>query len=207
MKRLGVGILLSVVVTFFLFVFMSYLIQSNTRNLSQEKSPVLEFSIVEPDEKDRVKDRRPPKKPQPPKQPPPPQAAEVKDKSKPTRNMVNLDLPKMDLGIDGSGMYLGNVGTDDGMGDGDAIPTLMFRPAYPRQALMDGTSGFVRLRFTVQSDGTPRDAVIVESNPRRLFNKSALRAIYKWKFRPRKVDGVNVEQSNMFFTMEFKLEE
>ncbi|PIP80786.1 MAG: energy transducer TonB [Gammaproteobacteria bacterium CG22_combo_CG10-13_8_21_14_all_40_8] len=206
MKRLGLGAIFSVVVTFFLFVFMAFLIRTTDKGIDRVKTKVLDFTIVQPDDAERTKARKKPKKPEPPKEPPPPQAAAAPSKNKPMQNMVNLDIPKLQLGVGGSGAFLGNVGSNDGMGDGDAIPTLLFNPQYPRQALMDGTEGFVRLKFIVQSDGSPRDVVIVNSNPKRLFDKSALRAIYKWKFRPRKVDGVNVEQS-MFYTMVFKMGE
>jgi protein TonB len=39
-----------------------------------------------------------------------------------------------------------------------------------------------------------KDARVVESEPPRVFNREAIRAILKWKFKPRVVDGVAVER-------------
>ena len=50
-----------------------------------------------------------------------------------------------------------------------------------------------------------KDVEIVDANPRRVFDKNARRAIYKWRFKPRVVDGKAVEQPNMYYTLEFKL--
>jgi protein TonB len=35
---------------------------------------------------------------------------------------------------------------------------------------------------------------VVDSDPPRIFNREAIRAILKWKFKPRVVEGVAVER-------------
>jgi protein TonB len=35
---------------------------------------------------------------------------------------------------------------------------------------------------------------VIDADPPRIFNREALRAILKWKFKPRVVDGVAVER-------------
>jgi protein TonB len=47
----------------------------------------------------------------------------------------------------------------------------------------------VEIEFTIEPDGTVSDPKIVASNPRRIFDRNAIRAIYRWKFKPRIVDG------------------
>jgi protein TonB len=54
---------------------------------------------------------------------------------------------------------------------------------------MSGKEGWVKVAFTITARGTVTDAVVVESKPRRLFNRSALTAIRKWRFKPQVVDG------------------
>jgi protein TonB len=69
------------------------------------------------------------------------------------------------------------------------IPIVRIEPQYPRQALIEGVSGYVVIEFTIEPDGSVSDPKILESQPRRMFDRNAVRAIYKWKFKPRIVDG------------------
>jgi protein TonB len=67
-------------------------------------------------------------------------------------------------------------------------------PQYPREALLKGIQGWVRVRFTIMEDGSVDDPIVVESEPRRLFDRAAIRAILRWKFKPRIVDGKAVRR-------------
>lgn len=67
-------------------------------------------------------------------------------------------------------------------------PTHQAEPAYPRGELLAGKEGWVNLGFTVQPDGKPSDIRVVESSHRN-FEKAALRAIAKWRFKPKTVNG------------------
>jgi protein TonB len=79
-----------------------------------------------------------------------------------------------------------------GNGDGNPIPLLRIEPAYPRKAARNRKEGWVKLAFTITERGTVIDPEVLESRPRRLFNRSAMAAIRKWKFRPRVIDGAPV---------------
>ena len=37
--------------------------------------------------------------------------------------------------------------------------------------------------------------VVIDSKPPRVFNREAIRAILKWKFKPRVIDGVAVDRT------------
>ncbi len=113
-----------------------------------------------------------------------------------------MNMKGLDSAIAGTGPFIGGT-----MTDGEAIPWVVIQPQYPRKAAMDGVQGFVTLEFTVQPDGSPKDVRVINSNPRRMFDRAALRAVYKWKFKPRVEDGIAIEQHNMRYTMEFKLEQ
>ena len=69
------------------------------------------------------------------------------------------------------------------------IPLLRFDPVYPRKAAQAGTEGWVKVEFTITAQGDVIDAVVVDSRPRRVFNNSALKAIEKWQFKPRVING------------------
>lgn len=57
-------------------------------------------------------------------------------------------------------------------------------PEYPREALLNGTSGWVRVAFEVQQDGRVDDVSVVEADPPRVFNRAAVRAVKRWRFQP-----------------------
>jgi protein TonB len=48
-------------------------------------------------------------------------------------------------------------------------------PTFPRRARSYGVSGSVLVRFSVDVEGNAIGAVIVESKPRRMFDRSAMR--------------------------------
>lgn len=74
------------------------------------------------------------------------------------------------------------------MGDGPLVALYRVSPVYPMIAERKGLEGFVTVRFDVNELGAVENAVVVESsNP--VFNKSAVAATYRFKFKPRIFDG------------------
>ena len=67
-------------------------------------------------------------------------------------------------------------------------------PIYPNRALEQLVSGWVELQFTVASDGTVHDVVVVDSSPRVTFDKSAIAALRRWRYTPVTRDGIAVPQ-------------
>ena len=62
------------------------------------------------------------------------------------------------------------------------------------------------MEVLIRADGTVTRARVMESDPPRLFDEAALRAIERWKFRPKIVDGTPVEQRAKQ-TIEFTLQQ
>ena len=82
---------------------------------------------------------------------------------------------------------------------------MRINPIYPRDAAMNGIEGWVKLEFTITETGTVKSPRVIDSKPPRVFNREAMRAILKWKFKPRVVDGVAVERlatQTIDFTLE-----
>ncbi len=50
------------------------------------------------------------------------------------------------------------------------------------------------VEFTITEDGGVEDPDVLESEPRRMFDRNAIRAILKWKFKPRIIDGKPVRR-------------
>ena len=73
--------------------------------------------------------------------------------------------------------------------DGPLVSMVLAQPVYPVRAAQDGIEGFVVVEFDVGVDGTVSNVRIVESS-HRLFEKSAINAVRKFRYKPRVVDGV-----------------
>ncbi len=74
------------------------------------------------------------------------------------------------------------------------MPIVRIEPQWPREALVAGIEGYVVVEVTIAADGSVKEAFVIESNPRRLFDRNVIRAVLKWKFKPRIINGVAVER-------------
>ena len=68
------------------------------------------------------------------------------------------------------------------------VPTLKTKPSYPPRALRSGIEGVVTVEFTIALDGSVKNPTIIKSNPPKIFDRSVLKAIKKWKFNPKTVE-------------------
>lgn len=194
--RTVIAAILAAGVTFGLFVFMHKLISSGGGNNNElEGISGIHFGPVDIPDDVITRSRRVPKKPPPPKDPPPPPKMEISKVDQVTQNMPQLDVPNLNNPlVGGEGMFIGNFGNVDRTEEGDVIPIVVIRPMYPRDAAMQGLEGWVKVGFTITEIGTVKSPRVLEAQPPRIFNREALRAILKWKFKPRVVDGVAVER-------------
>ena len=69
----------------------------------------------------------------------------------------------------------------------------IIEPDYPRDARRRGEHGTVILSVLVGRDGLPREVVVSRSSGYRPLDRSARDAVLRWRFRPVKVNGENVE--------------
>lgn len=198
MKNLRVLLasVLAVGVTFGLFLFMHKLISSGDDDRAElDAIAGIHFGPVEIPDEIMTKNRRKPKKPPPPKDPPPPPKMQISKMDQQVQNMPQMNIPSLDVPmVGGSGVFIGNFQQVDQTAEGDIIPVVVIRPMYPQEAAMDGTEGWVKIEFTITEVGTVKDPKVIDAKPKRIFNREAIRAILKWKFKPRVVDGVAVER-------------
>ena len=188
--RFLVCTVLGLFVALALFLVMHGLISgSSSIDRDDNEYARLDFIQIDLDELENLKRRAPPPKPKPPKKPPPPPKITVDNPEQAPRDMPRIEMPKISLGIStGSGPYLGKWSAGAG-GEGDVIPIVRIEPQFPREALINGISGWVEVEFTIEPDGSVSKPRVPASEPSRIFNRNAIRAIYKWKFKPRIVDG------------------
>jgi protein TonB len=90
--------------------------------------------------------------------------------------------------------------------EGDYLPIVRVAPVYPARALSRGIEGYVDMSFTVTTTGTVKDPIVVFSTSS-LFDRAATRAVLKFKYKPRVVDGVPVEVPGVKTRISFQIEE
>ena len=88
----------------------------------------------------------------------------------------------------------------------DLTALAKFPPQYPPWALQRGLEGWVMVRFTVTVIGAVRDVVVVESS-HKVFERSAMAAAAKFKFRPRLINGDPVEVTSVYNKIVFELDQ
>ena len=82
-----------------------------------------------------------------------------------------------------------------------------YPPEYPPAALSREQQGYVVVVFKVNQDGSTFDAYVSESEPRGVFDRSALKAIAKFKYRPKMVNGVAQVAHNQRYLFRYDLEQ
>lgn len=202
--RLAGSIALAVAVTAGLFLFMQYLIGGGIGvNKNDEDFGAIRFGPVEIEDELAVKSRQKPPKPPPPKDPPPPPKLRVQNVQQQQTPMPRLNMPKLDIPVSGSGPFLGNF-SGALIAEGDVVPTVRISPQYPPRAARQGLEGQVTVEFTITETGSVIEPVVIEtSSP--VFNREAIKAISRWKFKPRVIDGTPVAR-RATQTLEFNLD-
>lgn len=202
MVRFLVSILLGAAVTFALFSFMAFLIASGARNDEEKlENIVVEVNTTPPKSSAEQRRRVPPPPPPPPKTPPKPQAPEPEANTADggiSFNMPGVQMAGVDAGMSAPGSGFGK--------DGDATPIVRIEPKYPVQAARDGKEGWVRLSFTINEIGGVEDVKVIEAQPKRIFDKEARRALRKWKYKPKVVDGKPQKQFGLTVQLDFKMD-
>jgi TonB family protein len=88
--------------------------------------------------------------------------------------------------------------------DQDVIPLVRIAPDYPPEALRQGLEGRVILEFTVTAEGAIKDISVVESSAP-IFEEPSIRALSRWRYSPRVIDGSAVERVGIQTVISFAL--
>jgi len=201
MLRILTSLVIGAVITFLLYLMMATLLKgSGDRPAAQQERIVIEINTTPPDTETQV--RRPPPPPPPPPPAQPPKAPQPVPEQTASAGTVGFNMPGLDLGTSGTGL-----GDPSGMlRDGDATPIVRIEPRYPVQAARDGLQGWVRLRFSIMEDGSVDEVEVIEAEPRRVFDREAIRALRRWKYSPKIVDGKPIKQTGQQVQLDFTLD-
>ncbi len=82
--------------------------------------------------------------------------------------------------------------------------TYKVAPKYPKKAAKRRQQGWVKVQFIITVAGKVKSPFVVASKPNGVFDKAALKAIRRWKFKPKIVNGQRVAQRAVQ-TIKFKL--
>ncbi len=196
--RYAISIGLGASVTFGLLFVMQLLIATGRGALTEATSfRVTDFVRVERNEvieSKRDQPEKPPEPEQPPEMPTPNQADSFDNSM-----AVSMSAPSMEANLN-----VGGVGF--GISDGEYLPIVKVAPVYPNRALTRGLEGWVIVEFTVTPQGTTRDAVVVESTSS-LFERAAVEAALKFKYKPRVIDGQAVEVPGVRNKITFEIQD
>jgi len=90
--------------------------------------------------------------------------------------------------------------------DGPLVAVIVVSPEYPLKAVVDGLDGHVTVRYDVTAIGTVANVVVLESS-HRVFEAAATKATYRFRYKPRVVDGVAQETRDLRYRFVFRMEE
>ncbi|MCV6615559.1 MAG: energy transducer TonB [Cellvibrionaceae bacterium] len=184
--RLIIAGAVALAVTFGLFVLMHTLIAANMQEPEEGKETKI-ADIHMPETKIETRyDTEKPEKPEEPDQPPPDMPEPEFDTPDVNPDALNMGAPKVQAKLNVAGV--GGFSSD-----GEYLPIVKVQPQYPRRALSRGIEGYVIVEFTVTKSGAVRDPVVVEADPPNIFNKAAMKAALKFKYKPRVIDGEPIE--------------
>ncbi|CAM4180432.1 energy transducer TonB [Pseudoalteromonas byunsanensis] len=198
--RYLIALIIAGVVTFFLFLGMQALIQGGEGAMTEPvKGNVLDFVRLKKEEAVQKKERKP-QKPPTPKEPPPPMDSP---------QMQSNDLDAAGGDFDFSANVEADVDLAGGLAlessDGEYLPIVKVAPVYPRRALSRGIEGYVIVEFIVTKQGTVRDPKVITAEPEAIFDRAALDAALKFKYKPRVVNGEAVEVAGVQNKISFQI--
>lgn len=182
----------------FLFALKASIDVYKSVNVNADNIKVINFVRLQREELLTKKERVKPKKPEPKKQPikpriniPKPTPPEQIERKMMQRLSINLPLNLAASSALGDALVAVAGGREI---NANVIPLARINPIYPKRAKMMKLEGFVKLEFTITRTGSVKDIEVVESEPAKVFDRSAKRALSKWQFKPKLENNRAVEQ-------------
>ncbi|MBC6415411.1 MAG: energy transducer TonB [Bdellovibrionales bacterium] len=204
-KNIFVLFCFSVLISVFVFYFMSILISSGTNLHDNKEGDVsINFLLNESLDDLELRSRRRPEKPKDSKTPPEIPKLKIKQTEIQKPDMSS-ELPELDLPDDFQSDQTGAGVSDMGSKNKSATPVFRVNPIYPRRAAMQNIEGFVLLQFDITKTGETDNISILEANPLQIFNSSAIQALKKWKYKPKLENGKPIAQYDLKVRLDFSL--
>lgn len=116
-----------------------------------------------------------------------------------------LPMPPMSADMSLSNLsMMGDLLVGISKADTEVMPLVRQSANYPERAKSRKIEGFVTARLSISADGSVTNVEVVAAEPPGIFDREAVRAMYRYRFAPKVVDGQPVAQTATQ-TVEFKL--
>jgi protein TonB len=126
---------------------------------------------------------------------------ELRPPTETTAAVIPVKVSKLPNAPSGPAFGAGLMGNPDSA----LINVMTAQPEYPMAALNKGLEGYVIVSFDVSELGTVENVEVVESS-HSIFNKAAVKAAYRSKYRPKTVDGVSQRTQDLKKMIRFEIE-
>ncbi|MEM7468909.1 MAG: TonB family protein [Pseudomonadota bacterium] len=182
LARYSVITFVAAAVTFCLFFIMQLLIATSDEIVFEESEPFI---------LDIWRDRTEPKV-----------IPELPELEKPVKPDDIPEMPKINFGPVRPGSVIHDIPEIKPEGgspinlnlvDGNHLALTTIAPVYPERAKRRGIEGYVILQFTIAKNGSVIDPIVVESAPSGVFDKAAVNAVLKFKYKPKVENGMALE--------------
>ncbi|MGF1727344.1 energy transducer TonB [Photobacterium nomapromontoriensis] len=204
MLRILIAIPIALAMTLGLFTFMAWMVDNGHQRAQEEKQFVaFDIVMVEQEREAQRRQRAVPEKPDTPE--PPPQSVPTAT-SQTVVNTIVPSMPTLNINAAVSGIAINMPTFSDFGANQQAMPLYRVEPRYPARAMKQGAEGYVVMSFTIDPQGRPVEVKVMEANPRRLFEREAMRALKKWKYQPKVIDGKAIAQVGQTVRLEFKIQ-
>ena len=185
------------VMTAFLIFVMNYLIEVSEAVESTPRDRMPLVFLPQLDDTEVQVDDPPPPMPDPPVTPPPlvpptelsPETALLGIPRPPPAQPDNTHIPPT-----------------QGTANSPLIKIIAVQPNYPPSASQRGLEGHVIVAFDVTEMGTVSNVVVVESSSS-VFNKAAIDAAYRFRYKARMIDGVAQGSTGLRKLFRFEMEQ
>lgn len=194
---------LSAAITFGLFLIMTLLVAGDgTVNLDNDQ-PARFIDIIQdiddqPPQRMEREIEKPPVVEEPPQIDPPEVTIAAPDK-------LNLSIGRANTG---DNLDLGSIDLGPSS-DGEYMPLVRVQPVFPRRALERGIEGYAIVELTVGADGSvPPDTIrVLEAEPKGYFERAAINAAQKFKYKPKVVNGKGQQVTGVTYRFSFTLKD
>ena len=198
--RYGIGLVAGAVVTVILLYIMQAVIAIDKNPLNEApKIRIMEFV--------RLIEDVPPELRQNEITPPPPVEDLPPETPKVQMNTDGMGTELSDWDFETPDLGLNEMGSGNWGQDGDYMPWFKPEPEYPTRLAQRGITGYVIVQFDVTKEGTVENPVVIEAKPPSVFDRSALRAAVKFKYKPKILNGQAVRVRGVKNRIIYELEE
>ena len=208
--RLPISFVLALASTTAVFWFLGMMISARTTPESVLAVHRIDFSrLVQDSDTQEIARVKPEiKKIEPP---PSPQNVSTNTKASVAAGLDSSSLAPagVDFGSGEGGIRQGGGAPSVAMAGGSdrgPVPQVRLDPDYPPQAKDRGIEGWAIVSFTVTREGRVKDVVVIDSQPKGMWDRSTLRAVANWRYQPALKDGKPVETRGMKAKVNYELD-